>query len=94
MAATPSAQLQAVLANPVIFEELVAALQSSDNAIRNQAEEVFNELKEQPDACITLLVRLLRGSTKVDNRMFCAVMLRKVRGMKNMRAFKISLGKS
>lgn len=75
---TPSAGLQHVLANPAHFEELVGALQNMDNNVRNQAETIFNELKEQPDACVQLLVQTMRHSQATESRMFCAIMLRKV----------------
>lgn len=43
-----------------------------------QAEAVFAELKQHPDACAQQLVRTLRTSPSLEARALCAVLLRKV----------------
>ncbi|KAL4452685.1 hypothetical protein ABPG75_008347 [Micractinium tetrahymenae] len=61
------------------FEQLCAALMSSQNEQRSQAEAVFAELKKSaPDACAQQLVRSLRQSPSLEARALCAVLLRKV----------------
>ncbi len=45
----------------------------------HQAEAVFAELKQHPDACAQQLVRTLRTSPSLEARALCAVLLRKVR---------------
>ena len=44
----------------------------------HQAEAVFAELKQHPDACAQQLVRTLRTSPSLEARALCAVLLRKV----------------
>jgi hypothetical protein len=61
------------------FENLVGQLLSADNAVRQQAEGTYEQLKAHPDGVLELLLRCLRQSSKVENRQFCAIMLRKVR---------------
>lgn len=61
------------------FEGLVEQLLSADNASRKQAEDVYEQLKTHPDGVLELLLRCLRQSPHVQNRQFCAIMLRKVR---------------
>lgn len=75
-----AAEAQAVLANPANFEALVAQLLVADNEARKHAEAVFEQLKTQPNGCIQHLLRCLRQSPNEENRAFCAIMLRKVRG--------------
>lgn len=60
------------------FESLVQQLLSADNASRKQAEDVYEQLKSHPDGVLELLLRCLRTSPHVQNRQFCAIMLRKV----------------
>jgi hypothetical protein len=60
------------------FEVLVAQLLSADNANRKQAEDVYEQLKAHPDGLLELLLLCLRQSPQVQNRQFCAIMLRKV----------------
>jgi hypothetical protein len=74
-----AADVQAVIGNPANFELLVMQLLSADNTGRKQAEAVYEALKAHPDPCLELLLRCLRQSEKVENRSFCAIMLRKVR---------------
>jgi hypothetical protein len=74
-----AADVQAVIGNPANFELLVMQLLSADNTGRKQAEAVYEALKTHPDPCLELLLRCLRQSEKVENRSFCAIMLRKVR---------------
>jgi hypothetical protein len=78
MAAAASPDVQAVLQNPAAFEALVAQLLLPDNDARKHAEVVFDGLKAHPDACVQHLLRCLRQSPAVENRAFCAIMLRKV----------------
>lgn len=73
-----AANVQAIIGNPANFELLVMQLLSADNTSRKQAEVVYEALKQHPDACLELLLRCLRQSEKVENRSFCAIMLRKV----------------
>ncbi|KAF6254101.1 armadillo-type protein [Scenedesmus sp. NREL 46B-D3] len=72
-----AADVQAVIGNPANFELLVMQLLSADNTSRKQAEAVYEALKAHPDPCLELLLRCLRQSDKVENRSFCAIMLRK-----------------
>jgi hypothetical protein len=78
-------QLNTNLSDPAItimqlpeFETLVGQLLSQDNATRKAAEGVYEQLKKHPDGCLDLLLRCLRTSPAVENRQFCAIMLRKV----------------
>ncbi|KAI7835878.1 hypothetical protein COHA_010225 [Chlorella ohadii] len=73
------AALQAIVAgDAAAFEQLCAMLMSSQNEQRSQAEAVFAELKQHPDACAQQLVRTLRTSPSLEARALCAVLLRKV----------------
>lgn len=74
-----AADVQAIVGNPQNFELLVQQLLSADNASRKQAEILFEALKKHPDGCLQQLLRCLRQSEKLENRSFCAIMLRKVR---------------
>lgn len=69
---------QVVLANPDAFEGLVGQLLQADNVARKHAEAVFEEIKKNPDGCVSHLLRCLRQSPNEENRAFCAIMLRKV----------------
>eukprot|EP00897_Mesotaenium_endlicherianum_P006572 jgi/Mesen1/5943/ME000301S05074 len=60
------------------FEPLVEQLMSPSNDVRGQAEAVFNQCKQHPDALVTKLVETLRSSPKAELRGLCAVLLRKV----------------
>ena len=73
-----AADVQAVIGSPANFELLVMQLLSADNTGRKQAEAVYEALKAHADPCLTLLLRCLRSSEKVESRSFCAIMLRKV----------------
>jgi hypothetical protein len=73
-----AADAQAIIGNPANFELLVQQLLSADNQGRKHAEAVFESVKAHPNACLQLLLRSLRHSDKVENRSFCAIMLRKV----------------
>ena len=42
------------------FEQVVLALMSPENNVRNQAETAYNQAKANPDALITALTQLLR----------------------------------
>ena len=73
---------QAVLAiqqNPALFLQLVEQLQNADNERRKQAEAIFEGLKQQPDLVVTCLASTLSGCPNVEARLFCGVMIRKVR---------------
>ncbi|WIA40679.1 hypothetical protein OEZ86_004377 [Tetradesmus obliquus] len=72
-----AADVQAVIGSPANFELLVMQLLSADNTGRKQAEAVYEALKAHADPCLTLLLRCLRSSEKVESRSFCAIMLRK-----------------
>lgn len=75
-----SAEVQALVANPALFEQLVAQLLSPDNNARGHAETIFDQLKEHSgDACMTFLAQTMRNSANVEHRSFSAIMLRKVR---------------
>lgn len=45
------------------FEQVVLALMSPDNTVRGQAEEAFNQAKQNPDALFTTLVTHLRKNS-------------------------------
>ena len=38
------------------YEQVVATLMSSDNNVRDQAEQAYNQAKAKPDELITVLV--------------------------------------
>ena len=61
------------------FEGLLQLLLSAQNEQRSHAEAVYAELKKQPDACASHLVRSLRTNPDLQGRALCAVLLRKVR---------------
>eukprot|EP00965_Chrysotila_dentata_P233417 6199564-Pleurochrysis_carterae.AAC.2 len=43
-------------------EQLILALMSPDNTIRGQAEEAYNQAKQQPAQLLPVLIGLLGGS--------------------------------
>lgn len=49
-----------------------------NNDARKHAEQLFEQLKGHPDACVSNLVTVLRQSQSVEHKCFAAVMLRKV----------------
>ena len=51
------------------YEQMVKALMSEDNNMRNQAEAMFNQAKSNPDQLVTALVTLLR--TNADQQVSC-----------------------
>ena len=40
------------------YEQVVSALMSQDNAVRSQAEDAFNQLKQQPDVFFLSLIHI------------------------------------
>lgn len=62
------------------FEHLLQLLMSTENQQRSHAEKVFADLKNNPDACVSHLIRGLRSSPALESRALCAVLLRKVGG--------------
>lgn len=72
-----SPEAQAVLAHVSNFEALISQLLVSDNVARKHAEQLFEQCKAAPDACISLLVQVLRQSRDEQYRSFAAIMLRK-----------------
>ncbi|KAL3902765.1 MAG: hypothetical protein SGPRY_011934 [Prymnesium sp.] len=44
------------------YEQMVVALMSPDNNLRNQAEAAFNQAKANPDQLVTALLTLLRNN--------------------------------
>jgi hypothetical protein len=76
-----SAELQALLTpDTAYFETVLNKFLSNDNAERQRAEEVFNELKQaSPDATVTHLITVLRRAEATEYRTICAVILRRVR---------------
>lgn len=65
--------------NPQGFTQLVEQLLSADNEPRKIAEELFDKLKQHPDACAGNLLAVMRTAPNVEHRSFAAIMLRKVR---------------
>ena len=62
------------------FEQMIGALMSTDNSVRSQAEEAFNQAKANADVLISGLITLLRtkqGDEMVGVRSMCAILLRK-----------------
>jgi len=66
------------VSNPAGFSQLVEQLLSADNEPRKHAEELFEKLKQVPDACAGNLLAVMRSSPNVEHRSFAAIMLRKV----------------
>ena len=62
----------------VSFEQIIQQLMSPENQNRAQAEELFNQAKQQPDLLVAELMAVLRQSRALDARGLCAVLLRKV----------------
>lgn len=60
------------------FEQIIANILSPDNNIRNQAEQLYNNSKSNPDFCVGSLVQLLRSSQHIHVRGLACVLLRKV----------------
>ena len=73
-----AAEVHAALSSSASFEELIARLQLPDNKLRRHAEDVYEQAKKFPDACVGRLVAVMRGSKDTENRAFCAILLRKV----------------
>ena len=62
------------------YEQVVSALMSQDNAVRSQAEDAFNQLKQQPDVFFSGLIQLARQNANEQIRSLSAVLLRRVIG--------------
>ncbi len=62
----------------VPFEQIIQQLMSPENQNRAQAEELFNQAKQQPDLLVSQLTAVLRQSQATEARGLCAVLLRKV----------------
>lgn len=58
------------------FENVVMGAMSPDNAVRQQAEVVFQNGRNNPEQFFSLLLSLICQSQKIEVRHFCAVMLR------------------
>lgn len=63
---------------PQGFAQLVSQLLSADNAARAQAEAVFEQVKQHPDATAANLLAVMRSAPDVEHRSFAAIMMRKV----------------
>ena len=59
------------------FEQMILALCSPDNTIRNQAEQALNQAKENPEILLTAMTQLLRTNQNPQVRSMCALLLRK-----------------
>ena len=59
------------------FEQMILALLSPDNNIRNQAEEALRQAKQNPEILLPAYVQLLRTNQNPQVRSMCAVLLRK-----------------
>ena len=62
------------------YEQVVSALMSQDNAVRSQAEDAFNQLKQQPDVFFSGLIQLARQNANEQIRSLSAVLMRRVIG--------------
>ena len=62
------------------YEQVVSALMNQDNAVRSQAEDAFNQLKQQPDVFFSGLIQLARQNANEQIRSLSAVLLRRVIG--------------
>jgi len=60
------------------YEQVILALMSADNSVRDQAEQAYNQAKAKPDELITVLVTLLANSAKEQVRSLCGVLVRKL----------------
>jgi hypothetical protein len=75
--AAPS--VQAILSGDInAFAAMILSMLSPENEQRQSAEALFTAVKANADLTATNLLQLLRQSTDVESRAFCAVMLRKV----------------
>ena len=61
----------------VQFEQIILALMSPDNNMRNQAEEALRQAKQSPETLLPAYVQLLRTNQDPQVRSMCAVLLRK-----------------
>ena len=59
------------------FEQIILALLSPDNNLRNQAEEALRQAKQSPETLLPAYVQLLRTNQNPQVRSMCAVLLRK-----------------
>ena len=59
------------------FEQIILALMSPDNNMRNQAEEALRQAKQSPETLLPAYVQLLRTNQDPQVRSMCAVLLRK-----------------
>lgn len=50
------------------FEQMIMALMSPDNGVRNQAEEALKQAKQNPEALIPAYVQLLRTNPNPQAR--------------------------
>jgi len=50
------------------YEQMLRALMSTDNAMRNQAEEGLNQAKQNPDQLFTALITMLRSNSEEQVR--------------------------
>jgi hypothetical protein len=60
------------------FNSLITQLLSADNEQRKQAEALFEQVKQQPEACAGNLLATLRTAPELEHRSFAAIMMRKV----------------
>ena len=56
------------------YEQVVSALMNQDNAVRSQAEDAFNQLKQQPDVFFSGLIQLARQNANEQIRSLSAVL--------------------
>ena len=59
------------------FEQIISALMSPDNTVRNQAEAAYTQAKADPNMLMGALISLLRNNQSEQVRSMCAVLLRK-----------------
>ncbi|PRP88441.1 hypothetical protein PROFUN_03158 [Planoprotostelium fungivorum] len=62
------------------FRQVIESLLSADNAVRKQAEAVYNNAKGQPDALVSSLFELIRSNMSEEVRNLCCVLLRRAIG--------------
>ncbi|EOD38282.1 hypothetical protein EMIHUDRAFT_122255, partial [Emiliania huxleyi CCMP1516] len=59
------------------MEAMLRALMSTDNAVRNQAEEALAQARQAPDSLFSALIAMLRSNQDEQVRSLAAVLLRK-----------------
>ena len=67
-----------------MLDKIARAVLSHDNSVRKEAEKVYQNLRERPDAYLAEVAKALAGgAAELQTRMFLCIMLRQDVGAKS-----------